>query len=750
MRRLLKQQLGLVLALFTLVSTSVFGANVGYYEMCNGEGRPWAITPITAAGHTPVYLADLSSADLNGLDVLFVTNCNNFGYDSEYLSRLPEIDQAVQNGLVLMIHDRKVDGASAILPGGANIKTVRGAGRDVNVVDNTTALTNGPGGVIDDTILDHARNTEHGYIQAASLPAGYRTILSRPNPSQSVVTVYDHGLGNVIYSSVPLDYYAGIMPICMRFVDPQYSSCQIIVNVYAPNVVALAAEVASSKPIAKAGVDQAIDEGTTVQLDGSGSNGRGSLSYQWKQLSPASPVVSINATSAKPTFTAPMVDANLTFTFQLLVTDQKGHVSDPDTVDITVKDVNTPPVADAGDDFTIKAGALASLDGSQSYDADGDPIQSYNWVQIGGPAVSLQNPDLAKTNFEVPNQVGQQLVFELMVNDGKAMSQPSRVTVTIVDNAAPIANAGVDQTRDEGNTVLLNALGSYDPDKDGMLFDWRQISGPSVTLDNPGSPTPYFTAPKVEAGGMSLVFEVTVMDMDPINAKASMNQVVINVRNINDAPACELARPSVASLWPPNHKMRPVEIEGVSDTDSIYKNVAIIINSVTMDEPVVGRGSGHSSPDAVIQDIEPRDNVLLRAERQRRSDGRVYQVNFTASDGFESCTGSVQVTVPTSRKHRDCHRHDRGKHKGHYKHDHDKHKGHGRHHKHRKMCEATQPIDNGQLYDATELHTRPHHHKGEYKDKMKKKLKALKEKREEHKKKHKKHNKKKKHDKDDD
>ena len=38
------------------------------------------------------------------------------------------------------------------------------------------------------------------------------------------------------------------------------------------------------------------------------------------------------------------------------------------------------------------------------------------------------------------------------------------------------------------------------------------------------------------------------------------------------------------------------------------------------------------------------------ASEPSNADGRVYRVGFTATDGFESCTGSVTVVVPHSRK----------------------------------------------------------------------------------------------------
>ncbi len=719
--------LGLVL--FSLLSTGVYGAKVGYYEMYEGEGLSWAIAPITASGHTPVYLSDLSAADLQGLDVLFVTNYNNVDYAAEYLSRLPEIDAAVMNGLVLIIHDRRVSHAASILPGGSNINFARTLNSYVDIKDNSTQVTNGPGGVLDDNSLDGALYSDHGHAVEGSLPSGGATILTQLNKSEAVTFSYPYGQGSVIYSSIPVDRYIRLSPICYRFVstNPTRRVCLNVVNTYTPNVVAYAAELKNSKPLAKAGIDQSIDEGMPVSLDAAASRGHGALSYKWTQLSPASPLVAlIDSASATPSFKAPMVNMNTTFTMQLVVTDARGNVSDPDTVDITVKNLNTPPVADAGNDFAIKAGASALLDGSQSYDADGDLLVSYSWSQVAGPAVSIQNPDSAKATFMVPNVIGQDIVFELSVSDGMEMSLASRVTVGIVDNAAPLTDAGVDQTRDEGNIVMMSALGSSDPDNDGLLFSWLQIEGPAVTLDNPGSPTPYFTAPRVAGGGMVVKFELTVTDTDGLNPKSSADQVAIHVRNINDPPACGLARPSVASLWPPNHKMRSVAIEGVSDKDSIYKDVAIVINSVTMDEPVAGHGSGHSSPDAVIQDMSPADVALLRAERKKHSNGRVYQVNFTASDGFESCTGHIQVTVPKSRKRDKCGDERHGK-----SHDrkHDD-KGHKPKRKHATQCQAPIVVDDGQLYNATEVRQQ-HDHDG--KDKAEKKLADLKAKREGHK-----------------
>jgi hypothetical protein len=96
--------------------------------------------------------------------------------------------------------------------------------------------------------------------------------------------------------------------------------------------------------------------------------------------------------------------------------------------------------------------------------------------------------------------------------------------------------------------------------------------------------------------------------------------------------------------------MEQIAIDGVSDDDGAYNIVMLDITGVTQDEPVDGLGDGDSSPDAVIQPSDPADTVLIRRERSENGNGRVYEVAFTADDGFESCAGVVQVSVPKRRK----------------------------------------------------------------------------------------------------
>lgn len=62
---------------------------------------------------------------------------------------------------------------------------------------------------------------------------------------------------------------------------------------------------------------------------------------------------------------------------------------------------NQAPVADAGNDSTYNPKQTATLDGSASFDADGD-IVAYQWVQISGKNVSLNNADQVTATFTTP------------------------------------------------------------------------------------------------------------------------------------------------------------------------------------------------------------------------------------------------------------------------------------------------------------------------------------------------------------
>ncbi|MCC7173911.1 MAG: OmpA family protein [Bryobacterales bacterium] len=93
----------------------------------------------------------------------------------------------------------------------------------------------------------------------------------------------------------------------------------------------------------------------------------------------------------------------------------------------TVRNGNDPPVADAGpDQIGVAAGAI-QLDGSGSYDPEGDPI-TFAWTQLSGPAVSISGANTAKAGFTAA--AGTTYAFRLSVKDDRGAEGRARVTVS--------------------------------------------------------------------------------------------------------------------------------------------------------------------------------------------------------------------------------------------------------------------------------------------------------------------------------
>ncbi len=375
--------------------------------------------------------------------------------------------------------------------GGRYILALTASDGRLNSTDRVTVDANtrpeaiaGPDQAVDegsDVILDGRASSD-----ADGDDLSYQWTLTRPAGSQAALSDVTAATPDFL-ADAPGDYAATLV-VNDGLLDSAADVTLIMVN---PVIV-------NTPPLADAGPDQAATVGDVVTLDQSaGSDADGDpLGYAWTLSAP----VGSAATLADEMTLAPSFRADVagTYTATLIVNDGQEN-SAPDTVDIVVSPVgaNTPPVAAAGPNQSVRTGAVVQLDGSASVEPDGDPL-TYAWslsVPIGS-AAALSDPAAVAPTFtaDVPGIYTALLV----VSDDSNASSQDTVQIQVSDagvNIPPVAEAGVPRTVDVGQAIMLDGGASADGDGDALSYAWilSAPAGSTATLAGAATATPSLT-----------------------------------------------------------------------------------------------------------------------------------------------------------------------------------------------------------------------------------------------------------------
>jgi len=250
------------------------------------------------------------------------------------------------------------------------------------------------------------------------------------------------------------------------------------------------------EPEADAGSDQTVELQQEVTLDGSrSSDPEGEvLTFAW-DVSPDNPApVPVQEDQVRFSF-VPTVAG--TYWFVLTVSD--GESTSADSVKITViGSDNRPPLADAGPDQFVAAGAIILLDAFGSSDPDGDPI-FYRWQTIDPPG-QVEMADSTAQQTTVTVFAAGDFRFRLTVTDGRshALTASDEVIITVTPgaNQPPVAHIDIDPEQQVfvGTTIVLDGSGSADADGDSLVFHWtvQDPFGVAVVLADSTGPQPAF------------------------------------------------------------------------------------------------------------------------------------------------------------------------------------------------------------------------------------------------------------------
>jgi hypothetical protein len=274
-----------------------------------------------------------------------------------------------------------------------------------------------------------------------------------------------------------------------------------MIDPYSTDTMRVVASSGNCAPVAEAGPHQEVKPGTLVTLDGTMSSDADGddLTYSWSFDADSPTAILSDEASSTPSFMPQHGDYRL----RLVVHD--GSVqSAEDFVTVRASSGTSRPVAIAGSDRSVDVGTTVTLDGSGSFDADGDDLK-YHWRILWSSAeVSLTNKDQASALLHTYS--GGYCLVQLHVNDGyndclrlRDDTNLDRVMIHVIaaENHAPVADAGSDHPSETvGEEVFLYGGGSYDPDNDSLHYAWsfhEKPLGSSATLVYPNSSSPYFT-----------------------------------------------------------------------------------------------------------------------------------------------------------------------------------------------------------------------------------------------------------------
>ncbi len=290
----------------------------------------------------------------------------------------------------------------------------------------------------------------------------------------------------------------------------------------------------NQKPVAEAGADQTIEiplwqDHVVVSLDGSQSfDPDGEItSYVWTDATGGSgnPVDPDNV--AYPQIKLPVG----TYTFRLVVQDNGGYTSDPDTVKITVvqREFQPPEITVSPTSYRLNEGETLTVQ-VNARDNNGRNVRLSAYPLINNATFTSTSGPISEGTFVFTpdhSQAGLYTVAFKAIND-LGLTSSKNITIEVDDiNRPPVIDPVGPVTMDEGQSVTIH-INATDPDNDIVTISAENLPARNA-LFIPASNTFMFAPDYDQSGTYQIQFAAS-------DGKASSAPVTLSV-DVNDVPA---------------------------------------------------------------------------------------------------------------------------------------------------------------------------------------------------------------------
>jgi hypothetical protein len=211
---------------------------------------------------------------------------------------------------------------------------------------------------------------------------------------------------------------------------------------------------------------------------------------------------------------------------------------------------------------------------------------------------------------------------------------------------------GVEGTTDDYADLVFQSLGenAYSYVFDGQIgYLDSALASAAMTPLTTGATIWHINADEPDILDYDTTYKSNTQDAlyapDPYRS-SDHDPVIVGVNVCEMVPPTLSLSVSLDSLWPANHKLTMVTVTPTV-SDNFDPNPSVSLLSVTSNEPDDGLGDGDTANDIqIVTDL----NILLRAERSGKGEGRTYTLTYQAMDACGNSTiSTIDVSVPKSQ-----------------------------------------------------------------------------------------------------